>query len=55
MTIANLPSSLKDQDKAQWIKSDLKQRLVDCVDQIIHFFVIRSLQIDLTSHTQLEK
>ena len=28
---------------------------MDCVDQILHFFVIRSLQIDLSSHSPNER
>ena len=55
MTLANLPGTLKDSEQAQWIKNDLKVRLVDCVDQILHFFVIKTLQIDYGSYSAMER
>lgn len=30
-------------------------RLIDCVDQILHFFVIKTLQIDYESYSAMEK
>ena len=30
-------------------------RLVDCVDQILHFFVIKTLQIDYGSYSAMER
>lgn len=39
----------------QWIIKERKVRLVECVDEILHFFVIRSIQMDLTAFSSEER
>ena len=41
---------LQTAQKYQWIHRDRKIRLIECVDEILHFFMLRSIQMDLSGY-----
>ena len=53
MTLSNLVEATEEQkaqeqnnQSNQWIHRDRKVRIIECIDEILHFFLIRAIQID---------
>lgn len=53
MTLENLVQ--ESDEKAQWVQRDRKVRMIECIDEILHFFLIRVIQMDFSTFSDVQR